>query len=59
LARREAELEAELDDLDHNDYVVLNEHDRLAATIDEIAAIIESERRNPDRPDVGLRTEAL
>jgi hypothetical protein len=38
---------------------VLNEHDRLAATIDEIAAIIESERRNPDRPDVGLRTEAL
>jgi guanylate kinase len=59
LARREAELEAEMDDLEHNDYVVLNRHGRLEETIAEIAAIIESERRNPDRPDVGLRTEAL
>jgi guanylate kinase len=55
LARREAELEAELDDLEHNDYVVLNRHGRLDDAVDEIAGIIEAERLNPKRKDVRLR----
>lgn len=55
LARREAELEAELDDLEHNDYIVLNRHGDLEGTISEIAGIIEQERVNPERPDVRLR----
>jgi guanylate kinase len=55
MARREAELEAELDDLEHNDYIVLNRHGDLEGAIDEIVEIIERERVNPDRPDVRLR----
>jgi guanylate kinase len=55
LARREAELEAEMDDIDHNDYVVLNRHGDLDRAVDEIVKIIESERLNPMRPDVRLR----
>jgi guanylate kinase len=55
LARREAELEAELDDVAHNDYVVLNRHGDLEKAVAEIAKIIELERANPKRPDVRLR----
>ena len=57
LARREAELHAEMDDIERNDYVVLNRQGRIAEAVDEIAAIIEQERKNPDRPDVRLRVE--
>ncbi|MCA9843898.1 MAG: guanylate kinase [Dehalococcoidia bacterium] len=57
LARREAELHAEMDDVERNDYVVLNRQGRIAEAVDEIAAIIERERKNPDRPDVRLRVE--
>ena len=57
LARREAELHAEMDDIERNDYVVLNRQGRIAEAVDEIAAIIERERKNPDRPDVRLRVE--
>ena len=57
LARREAELHAEMDDVERNDYVVLNRQGRIAEAVDEIAAIIEQERKNPDRPDVRLRVE--
>ncbi len=59
LARRQAELEAELADMDSNDYVVRNEHERLDKAVAEIAEIIERERRNPERPDVRLRVESL
>ena len=59
LARREAELEAELDDIERNDYVVLNRHGRLDDAVEEIAGIIETERNNPNRPDVRLLIEAL
>lgn len=55
LARREAELEAELDDREHNDYIVLNRHGDMEGAINEIAEIIERERHNPARPDVRLR----
>jgi guanylate kinase len=55
LARREAEFEAELDDLEHNDYIVLNRHGDLEGAIQEIIEIIERERVNPERPDVRLR----
>jgi guanylate kinase len=59
LARREAELEAELDDLQHNDYIVLNRHGDLEAAIQEIIDIIEKERANPDRADVRLRQPSV
>lgn len=55
LERRAAELEEELADLEQNDYVVINHHERLDETADEVAAIIERERDNPARPDVRVR----
>lgn len=59
LARRIAKLEDELDDLKHNDYVVINPHGRLEDAVAEIREIIEKERKNPDRPAVRVRSEAL
>jgi guanylate kinase len=50
LAARLAELEEELADIPNNDYVVINRHGRLDDAVDEIAAIIEREKRNPNRP---------
>lgn len=55
LSVRLAEFEAELADLENNDYVVINRHGRLEDAIDEIAALIERERANPDRPLPRLR----
>ncbi|MGH2608520.1 MAG: guanylate kinase [Tepidiformaceae bacterium] len=55
LAVRLAEFEAELADIDNNDYVVINRHGRLDDAIDEIAEIIERERANAGRPAPRLR----
>lgn len=49
IARRIAELEAELDDINNNDYVVYNRHGRLNDTVEEIENIIRHERENPER----------
>ena len=54
LARRIAELEAELDDIENNDYVVLNRHGQLDETVMEIESIIQGERENPKRPAARL-----
>jgi guanylate kinase len=48
-ALRVAELEAELDDRDNNDYVVLNRHGKLDETVAEIESIIAAERVKPGR----------
>jgi guanylate kinase len=50
LARRFAELEAELEDIPNNDYVVQNRHGNVDEAVTEIIGIIERERRNPGRP---------
>lgn len=50
LARRLAELEAELDDLENNDYVVYNRHGKLEQTVDEVERIIQAERHRSGRP---------
>ncbi|MCK9517544.1 MAG: guanylate kinase [Dehalococcoidia bacterium] len=55
LARRLAEVEAELADLDNNHYVVFNEEGQVEAAVDALVNIIESERRNPSRPQPRLR----
>lgn len=52
---RIAELEAELADIGNNDYVVYNRHGRLDDAVEEVQAIIEKERANPDRPPARLR----
>lgn len=49
LAVRVAELEAELDDIPNNDYVVYNRHGKLEETVAEIQRIIDSERTNSAR----------
>ncbi len=49
LALRIAELEAELDDIENNDYVVLNHDGKLEDTVSEIEDIIEAERANLGR----------
>jgi len=49
LAVRIAELEQELADIDNNDYVVVNRHGQLDEAIDELVAIIESQRSKPGR----------
>ncbi|WP_322818045.1 guanylate kinase [Tepidiforma sp.] len=54
LTARLAELEEELADLPNNDYVVINRHGRLEEAVDEIAEIIEREKRNPNRPRARL-----
>ena len=51
--RRQADLEADLADRDHNDYVVANHHGRLGETVDDIIAIIKKERA-AGRPVVTL-----
>jgi guanylate kinase len=55
LAIRLAEFEAELADMNNNDYVVVNRHGRLEDAIDELVAIIEKERANEVRPASRLR----
>jgi guanylate kinase len=55
LAVRLAEFDAEVADIENNDYVVTNRHGRLDDAIDEITAIIEKERANPGRPAPRLR----
>lgn len=59
LARRFAELEAELDDIPNNDYLVQNRHGDVEEAVSEIVALIERERRNPERPAPRLRVEVL
>ncbi len=54
LVRRIAELEAEVADIDNNDYVVMNHHGRLIDAVKEIEAIIDRERANPRRPAARL-----
>ena len=55
LAVRIAEFEAEMDDVDNNDYKVINRHGRLDDAIDELIAIIEAERAKPGRTAPRLR----
>lgn len=50
LARRLAELDEELADLENNDYVVYNRHGDPDSAVTELERIIEAERNNPDRP---------
>ena len=40
---------------DNNDHVVYNHHGALDAAVDEIQAIMERERENPERPIPRLR----
>jgi len=54
IERRIAELEAELDDIENNDYIVYNRHGELTDAVREIEEIIERERRNPSRPAARL-----
>ncbi|MBK7724348.1 MAG: guanylate kinase [Dehalococcoidia bacterium] len=54
IERRIAELEAELNDIENNDYIVYNRHGELAEAVREIEGIIERERRNPSRPAARL-----
>lgn len=54
LATRVAELEAELDDIPNNDYVVLNHHGKLEETVAEIERIIAAERDDRARPPATL-----
>ena len=54
LARRIAALEDELDDIENNDYVVINRHGRLEEAVNEIAEIIRREKENPNRPPARL-----
>ncbi|MBK8559217.1 guanylate kinase [Candidatus Amarobacter glycogenicus] len=58
IERRIAELEAELDDIENNDYIVYNRHGELAEAVREIEGIIERERRNPSRPAARLIGQA-
>ncbi|MCC7365546.1 MAG: guanylate kinase [Dehalococcoidia bacterium] len=55
LARRLAELDAELGDLPNNDYVVENHHGKLDDAIARVVEIIERERTNPARPAPRIR----
>ena len=55
LARRLAEVDAELADAPNNDYVVENREGGLEEAAAELARIIERERRNPRREPAGLR----
>ena len=55
LAVRIAEFDAEVADIDNNDYVVVNRHGRLEDAIEELVAIIESERQRPKRQPPRLR----
>ena len=55
LARRIAELEEELADIENNDYVVYNRHGELDDEVTEIARIIAAEKQKPGRRAVRLR----
>lgn len=55
LARRLAEVDAELADAPNNDYVVENREGAIDEAVAELARIIERERANPDRERAGLR----
>lgn len=55
LAARLAELDAELDDIPNNDYVVTNHHGALDDTIAEIEAIIRAEHARTGRAPTRLR----
>lgn len=55
LARRLAEVDAELEDEPNNDYVVVNREGRLEDAVDELVGIIKRERVNPDREPAGVR----
>jgi guanylate kinase len=55
LARRIAELEEELADIENNDYVVYNRHGELEQAVTEIARIIAAEKEKPGRRAVRLR----
>ena len=55
--RRLAELEAELGDVDNNDYLVVNRQGQLEETVAELEQIIRNERDNPERPYPRLRDE--
>lgn len=50
LQTRLDEVDEELADVEHNDYVVVNHHNGLDSAVAEILAIIEHERANPLRP---------
>lgn len=52
--RRLDKATAELERQSAFDHVVVNEHDRLDKAVDEVLAIIEEERRRPDREPVRL-----
>jgi len=56
VARRLAELEEELADVDNNDYVVVNRHGRIDEAVTEIQEIIERERAEGKRPTPRLQT---
>ncbi|MYH67057.1 MAG: guanylate kinase [Dehalococcoidia bacterium] len=55
LARRLAEVDAELADAPNNHYVVENREGALDDAVEELAGIIERERVNPDREPAGVR----
>ena len=55
LARRLAEVDAELADAPNNDYVVENREGGLDDAVDELVRIVERERVNPDREPAGVR----
>lgn len=55
LARRIAELEEELADIENNDYVVYNRHGELEEAVTEIERIIAAEKHKPGRRAVRLR----
>ncbi len=55
LARRLAEVDAELGDAPNNDYVVENREGGLDDAVDELVRIVERERVNPDREPAGVR----
>lgn len=50
LVRRLAEIDEEMADMGNNDHIVYNHHDALDAAVDDIVAIMERERANPERP---------
>lgn len=54
VARRVAELEAELADIGNNDYVVYNRHGKIDDAVREIEEIIAQERKDPARPPARL-----
>jgi guanylate kinase len=54
LELRRAELEAELADMENNDYIVHNRRGRLEEAVDELEGIIQREHANPRRKPARL-----